>query len=160
MAEFYEAKRQRALSNNTIDAQQSTYKCPRDEKGRLQEQVVYRMTDKAGNVRLGADRHALTCFVDMNFPENDAAYTEELKNRLQIYPEEVEDKDKYIDEQRRENYQKSLESIYPSHYLLPNCDQPELIKMYNEQAGPREEGQGKAESLAATRANDSSLVAH
>ena len=55
------------------------------------------MTDKAGNVRLGADRHALTNFVDMNFPENDAAYTEELKNRMSIYPERVKDEDKYID---------------------------------------------------------------
>jgi hypothetical protein len=35
---------------------------------------------------MGADRHALTCFVDMNFPENDAAYTQELINRMQIFP--------------------------------------------------------------------------
>jgi hypothetical protein len=33
------------------------------------------MVDSEGNVRYGADRHALTCFVDTNFPENDAAYT-------------------------------------------------------------------------------------
>lgn len=50
---------------------------------------------------MGADRHALTCFVDMNFPENDAAYTQELINRMPIFPIEVEEKDKHIDDQRR-----------------------------------------------------------
>lgn len=64
------------MNNNTIDAQTANYQCDRDERGRLQEQAVYRMIDKNGNVRIGADRHALTCFVDMNFPENDAAYTQ------------------------------------------------------------------------------------
>ncbi len=64
------------MSHNTVDAQDSTFACERDERERLQEQVIFRMTDKNGNVRLGADRHALTCFVDMNFPENSAAYTQ------------------------------------------------------------------------------------
>lgn len=31
----------------------------------------------------------MTCFVDMNFPENEAAYVEELKGRLPIYPVKV-----------------------------------------------------------------------
>ena len=101
------------------------------------------MTDKHGNVRLGADRHALTCFVDMNFPENSAAYTQSLIDRMPIYPIEVEDKDKHIDDQRRANYQKSLENIYPSHYMLPNCDQPEILKMINEKYG---DSQGQAVS--------------
>lgn len=86
VAEFYANKRDRILSGNTIDSQNSQYVCPRDEKGRLHQQVVYRHTDKNGVVRMGADRHALTCFVDMNFPENDAAYTQELINRMQIFP--------------------------------------------------------------------------
>jgi hypothetical protein len=62
----------------------------------LLEQVVYRHTDENGNVRLGADRHALTCFVDINFPENDKAYTQELINRMPIYPIEVKAQDKNI----------------------------------------------------------------
>ena len=74
------------MNGNTIDAQNSSYVCPRDEKGRLHEQVLFRTTDKHGNVKIGADRHALTCFVDMNFPENSAAYTQSLIDRLQIYP--------------------------------------------------------------------------
>ena len=40
----------------------------------------------------------------MNFPENDAAYTQDLINRMPIYPIEVEEKDKYIDSQKRHNY--------------------------------------------------------
>ncbi len=87
--EFYARKRDRIMTNNTIDAQQSTYACDRDQRGRLQEQVIFKMTDKHGNVRLGADRHSLTCFVDMNFPENSAAYTQELIDRMPIYPAEV-----------------------------------------------------------------------
>lgn len=123
------------MKNNTIEAQTSNYTCDRDERGRLQEQVVYRMTDKHGNVRIGGDRHALTCFVDMNFPENDAAYTQHLIDRMPIYPVEVEKKDKHIDDRRRVNYQESLESIYPSHYLMPNCDQPEIISMISQKCG-------------------------
>ena len=40
----------------------------------------------------------------MNFPENDAAYTHELIDRQPIYPIEVNEKDKRIDDQRRVNY--------------------------------------------------------
>lgn len=35
---------------------------------RLNRQIIYKMVDENGNIRYGADRHALTCFVDMNFP--------------------------------------------------------------------------------------------
>lgn len=127
----------------------------------MQEQVIYKMTDKHGNVRLGADRHALTCFVDMNFPENSAAYTQELIDRMQIFPIEVEQKDKFIDERRKENYQKSLENIYPSHYLMPNCDQPEILSMIKNKYGPSEQAEVPAKkqmgSTFATTANKSSL---
>jgi len=33
----------------------------------------------------------------MNFPENDAVYTQELINRSPIYPVDVEEKDKFLD---------------------------------------------------------------
>ena len=120
------------------------------------------MTDKHGNVRIGADRHALTCFVDMNFPENDAAYTQELIDRQPIFPIEVEQKDKFIDERRRANYEKSLENIYPSHYLLPNCDQPEIIKMISNKYGEPEQVQEERKkpmgsTFDTTAANNSAL---
>lgn len=80
---------------------------PEEYEARLNQQTIYRHHDKNGNVRLGADRHALTCFVDLNFPENDALYTEELKNRMPIYPTKCEGEDRNIDDIRRENYYKS-----------------------------------------------------
>jgi hypothetical protein len=46
----------------------STLHNERDEDARLGEQVIYKLHEKNGNVRLGSDRHALTCFVDINFP--------------------------------------------------------------------------------------------
>lgn len=73
----------------------------RDEGDRIGEQVIYKHHDKDGNVRIGADRHSLTCFVDINFPENDKLYTEELKKRDQIYPIEVEDRHKNLGEKKR-----------------------------------------------------------
>jgi hypothetical protein len=85
--------------------------------------------------RIAVDRHGITCYVDMSFPENDAAYTEELKNRMPIFPIECKPVDRNIDPIRRENYKKSLDNVYPSHYLLPNCEQPEILKMLNEKAG-------------------------
>ena len=69
--------------------------------------MVYKYHDEKGNIRYAGDRHAVTCFVDLNFPENDQIYTEELKKRLPISPTRVKDKDKNIDEIRRGNYQKS-----------------------------------------------------
>ncbi len=96
----------------------------RDAGERIREQVIYKHHDKEGNVRIGADRHALTCFVDINFPENDAAYTEELKRRYQIYPIEVEDDHKNLAAHKHENYEKSLSNVYPAHYLLPCNEQP------------------------------------
>lgn len=47
----------------------------RDESRRIREQVIFKHHDKDGNVRIGADRHSLTCFVDINFPGNDKIYT-------------------------------------------------------------------------------------
>jgi hypothetical protein len=63
----------------------------------------------------------MTCFVDMRFPENEAAYVEELKNRSPIFPIKVEGENQYIDAIRKENCQKGKEEVYPSHYLLRNC---------------------------------------
>ena len=97
--------------------------------------MVYKYHDEKGNIRYAGDRHAVTCFVDLNFPENDQIYTEELKKRLPISPTRVKDKDKNIDEIRRGNYQKSKEEVYPSHYLLRNCEEPEVLKMISEKAG-------------------------
>jgi hypothetical protein len=73
-------------------------------------------------VRLAADRHGMTCFVDMNFPENEPAYVEELKNRMPIFPKKVEGEDRYIDAIRKGNCKKGHEEVYPSHYLLRNCE--------------------------------------
>ncbi len=53
----------------------SGYTCDRDDKDRINEQVVYRYHDDKGNERIAVDRHGITCYVDMNFPENSAAYT-------------------------------------------------------------------------------------
>ena len=49
------------------------------------------------SARYGTDRHSLTCFIDMNFPENDSLYTAELVARNPIFPEKVKPKDKDID---------------------------------------------------------------
>lgn len=148
--EFYAKKQERILNGNTVESSTAGFVCDRDEKERLQEQVVYRTTDKYGNVRIGGDRHALTCFVDMNFPENSAAYTQELIDRMPIYPVEVEAKDKHIDNQRRANYEKSQDNIYPSHYLLPNSDQPEIIKMINGKYGQAESQQDRRKAMGST----------
>lgn len=102
---------------------------PEQYEARLNQQVIYRHHDKNGNVRYAGDRHAITCFVDLNFPENDAIYTEELKNRMPIYPIKVDGVDKDIDAIRIANCKKGKEEVYPSHYLLRNCEEPEVIKM-------------------------------
>ena len=98
----------------------------------------------------------------MNFPENSAAYTQELIDRMPIYPVEVQANDKHIDNQRRANYEKSLENIYPSHYLLPNCDQPEIITMINNKYGGAESQQAERRkpmgSTFATTAIDKSSL--
>jgi hypothetical protein len=49
-------------------ASNSVPKHDRQAADRISEQVIYKHHDKNGNVRVGADRHALTCFVDINFP--------------------------------------------------------------------------------------------
>jgi hypothetical protein len=110
------------------------YKVDRAESGRIREQVVYKHTDKDRNVRIGADRHALTCFVDINFPENDQLYTDELKKRQPIYQTPVEDRHKNLAAKREENYQTSQSNVYPSHYLLPCSEQPEIQKMLVEKS--------------------------
>ena len=79
---------------------------------------------------------------------------------MPIYPIEVEAKDKQIDNQRRANYEKSLENIYPSHYLLPNCDQPEILKMINSKFGDAEaqaERKPMGSTFATTAIDKSSL---
>lgn len=43
----------------------------------------------------------MTCYVDMNFPENEAAYVQELKDRMPIFPIRVESEDKNIDAIRK-----------------------------------------------------------
>lgn len=60
-------------------------------------------------MRYAADRHGMTCFVDMNFPENEAAYVEDLKNRMPIFPIRVEGEDKNIDAIRKQNCKKGHE---------------------------------------------------
>lgn len=42
----------------------------------INNQIVYKIVDEDGVARYATDRHGLTCFIDMNFPENDAAYTQ------------------------------------------------------------------------------------
>ncbi len=75
----------------------------------------------------------------------------------------MEEKDKRIDDKRRENYQKSLENIYPSHYLFPNCDQPEIIEMINNKYGepqksvPKEKVRQMGSTFGTTLANNSAL---
>ncbi len=59
----------------------------------------------------------------------------ELKNRMPIYPKEVREKDMDIDDLRRENYKNSLDSIYPSHYLVDHPEQPEIKAMLRERVG-------------------------
>ena len=39
-----------------------------DEAARLNQQMVFKYHDEKGNVRYAGDRHAITCFVDLNFP--------------------------------------------------------------------------------------------
>ena len=84
--------------------------------------MIYKLVDKDGHVRFGADRHALTCFVDTNFPENAAAYTAELVNRNSIFPIRVREEDRNLDEIRKENFVESVVNNYPNHYLIPNVD--------------------------------------
>ena len=108
---------------------------PEEYEARLNQQTIYRYHDKNGNVRYAGDRHAVTCFVDLNFPENDAIYTEELKNRMPIYAKKVEGEDRNIDAIRIGNCKKGKEEIYPSHYLIRNCEEPEVVKMLSEKTG-------------------------
>ena len=48
---------------------------------------------------------------------------------MPIYPTDVENKHKNLDEKRRNNYHKSKNNVYPPHYLLPCNEQPEIQKM-------------------------------
>lgn len=43
---------------------------------RMKNQIIYKIVDENGVVRYATDRHGLTCFVDLNFPENEEAYTQ------------------------------------------------------------------------------------
>lgn len=70
---FYETKKSRVAS--TLNSTSRSITHDRDDASRINEQVVYRCHDDEGNERLGVDRHSLTCFVDLNFPENDHLYT-------------------------------------------------------------------------------------
>lgn len=79
------------MSNKNASTLAASDLDPEEYEAKLNQQNIYRYHDKNGNVRLGADRHALTCFVDLNFPENDPIYTEELKNRLPIYATKCEE---------------------------------------------------------------------
>ena len=54
---------------------------------------------------------------------------------MPISPKRVHNKDKNIDEIRRGNYVKSKEEVYPSHYLVRNCEEPEVLKMLSEKTG-------------------------
>lgn len=37
---------------------------------RMKNQIIYKIVDENGVARYATDRHGLTCFVDLNFPEN------------------------------------------------------------------------------------------
>lgn len=89
---------------------------------RLKNQVIYKYTDENGVTRYATDRHSITCYVDLNFPENEAVYTQELINRSPIFPIEVREKDRHLDEIRKQNYVDSVVNCYPAHYLTPNVD--------------------------------------
>ena len=39
----------------------------KSNSSKINEQTIYKC-HQDGNVRYGADRHALTCFIDLNFP--------------------------------------------------------------------------------------------
>lgn len=93
----------------------------------MNRQVIYKMVDSDGNVRYGADRHSLTCFVDMNFPENEGAYRAELMKRNQIFPIRVREEDRHLDEIRKENFVESVVNNYPDHYLIPNVDYSKVV---------------------------------
>ena len=54
---------------------------------------------------------------------------------MPIFPIECKPGDRNLDGIRRDNYEKSKDNIYPSHYLLPNCEQPEILKMFKERTG-------------------------
>jgi len=43
---------------------------------RMKNQIIYKIVDEDGVARYATDRHGLTCFVDLNFPENKEAYTQ------------------------------------------------------------------------------------
>ncbi len=53
---------------------------------------------------------------------------------MQIFPIECKPGDRNIDPIRRDNYVKSLDNVYPSHYLLPCNEQPEVLKMLQKKA--------------------------
>ena len=42
--------------------------------------------------------------------------------RNPVFPEDVKDKDRNLDELRRQNYFDSVQYNYPAHYLTPNVD--------------------------------------
>ena len=54
---------------------------------------------------------------------------------MPIFPIQCEGEDRNLDQIRRENYFKSKEEPYPSHYLLRNCEEPEVLKMLSQKAG-------------------------
>ncbi len=54
---------------------------------------------------------------------------------MPIYPVRVEGEDKNLDAIRKQNCKKGHEEIYPSHYLLRNCEEPEVLKMLSNKTG-------------------------
>lgn len=110
--EYYAKKKERIADSlstrQSLDLTGSNLS-PEEFDAKLNQQVIYRYHDKDGNVRLAADRHGMTCFVDMNFPENEAAYVAELNNRSPIFPIRVEGENQHIDAIRKANCKKGHE---------------------------------------------------
>lgn len=72
---------------------------------------------------------------------------------MPIFPIKCNEEDKNIDHIRKGNYFKSKEEPYSSHYLLRNCDEPEVLKMLSEKAGV-----AKASGRKTGGGNDRQLV--
>lgn len=59
---------------------------------------------------------------------------------MPIYAKKVEGVDRDIEGIRIANCKKGKEETYPSHYLLRNCEEPEVIKMLGEKSGAKISG--------------------
>lgn len=117
----------------------------------MKNQIIYKIVDDNGVARYATDRHGLTCFVDLNFPENQEAFRQELINRSPIQPIEVKDKDRNIDALRKQNYVDSVVNSYPAHYLVPNVDYSQVKWGGQHKEKERSAGRTKSSGLSPQR---------